>query len=84
MVGAAGGVLVCLPGDWATSSGTRGELIEADDLGMPIFEAPAISDDPLVIRKARLVTRTGDATWEPVVPASSITLGQWIAGRAAA
>lgn len=61
------GVLIALPECWE-SSGTRGEIKAASAAGMPVFHAPTISDDPLILRTAE--RRNGE------------TLGEWLAARA--
>jgi hypothetical protein len=44
-----GGMLIVTPAGHWTSTGTRAELEEAMRLGMPLFEAMSVSDDPAVL-----------------------------------
>lgn len=71
-----GGVLLCTPGGWRTSEGTRGELIEAERLGMACFEALCLSEEPSVMTFARRMQRDGER-WTRLAQ----TLPQWLEGR---
>jgi len=86
-VACRGGILICVPGGWRTSSGTRGEMHEAQRIGMRRFEAVEISDDPDVLRQAVCIAHAGkdangDETWSGGFgELPGMTLGEWMEAR---
>ncbi len=84
MVAHHGGPLICLPGAWRTSSGSRGELHRAETKHAIRFEANVISDDPNDLLRALAIGYSGkdslgNDSWSPGFSNGyTISLEEWL------
>ena len=76
-----GGILVVTPSGWLTSTGTQAELREAKRLGMPMFEAIEVDDDPEWLKKAMMLSIAGTGSLAGEIYVGSRTLGEWLEKR---
>jgi hypothetical protein len=68
--------VIVLPNAWARSSGTMAELLEAGRCGIPVFEAPIVTDDPAILAHAAMLAI--DPAHRVVCESLGPYLGTWV------